>query len=451
MTTRKTVGWLVFAALMMLILVELPGIAARVCFAAGTRFYASGHYSAAATAFAGAVMLGQGSARGHVELGSTYLALKKYADAEKEFLKAQSMDDDSCAACGLGAAYHGLDRVDAAEKQFQRAMSLNPGDVCAYRESGKMYYERGKYRDAIAAFKRAVTFSPTYGNYMYLGNSYVYARDYEPGVEAYKKAIQLAPKDVSAHYQLAIAYDYSQRYEESVKVYKEVIKLDPDYESAHYSLALAYLALHNKPAALEQYDALRKIDSDRAVELMEDIRSSENRQRGKEKLYFVPLSHFSAASLTKLVNSCKQKTGIDVIVMQPVPFSLATIDKRRQQIIAEEAINLMKLRYPNLASDPNAVVIGLTDEDLFIRRRDSQYAFSYRTQRRFAVVSSARMDPANLGSAANEALVEARLRKMVLKNIGILYYLLPTNHDPNSVLYEDVGVVEDLDNMGEDF
>jgi len=451
MTTRKTVGWLVFAALMMLILVELPGIAARVCFAAGTRLYATGHYSAAATAFTGAVMLGQGSARSHVELGSTYLALKKYADAEKEFLKARSMDDDSCAACGLGVAYHGLDRLDAAEKEFQRAMSLNPSDVCAYRESGKMYYERGKYREAITAFKQALTYSPTYGNYMYLGNSYVFARDYEPGVEAYKKAIELAPKDVSARYQLAIAYDYLQRYEESVKTYKEVIKLDPKYESAHYSLALAYLALHNKPAALEQYEALRKIDSETATELFEEIRVLENRQRGKEKLYFVPLSHFSAASLTRLVNSCKQKTGLEAIVMQPVPFSLSTIAKRRQQVIAEEAINLMKLRYPNLASDPNAVVIGLTDEDLFIRRRDSQYAFSYRTQRRFAVVSSARMDPANLGSAANEALVEARLRKMVLKNIGILYYLLPTNHDPNSVLYEDVGVVEDLDNMGEDF
>src|SRR6185295_9170801 len=210
---------LVFAALMMLILVELPGIAARVCFAAGTRFYATGHYSAAATAFAGAVLLGQGSARGHVELGSTYLALKKYADAEKEFLKARNLDDDSCAACGLGVAYHGLDREEAAEKEFQRAISLNPNDVCAYRESGKMYYERGKYRDAIAAFKRALTLSPGYGNYMYLGNSYVFARDYEPGVEAYNKAIQLDPKNARAHFQLGIAYDYLQRYEESVKAY----------------------------------------------------------------------------------------------------------------------------------------------------------------------------------------------------------------------------------------
>ncbi|HSE17950.1 MAG TPA: tetratricopeptide repeat protein [Pyrinomonadaceae bacterium] len=451
MTKRKTVGWVVFAALMMLILVELPGVAARVCFAAGTRFYTSGHYSAAATAFAGAVLLGQGSARSHVELGSTYLALKKYAAAEKAFLKAKSLDDESCASCGLGMAYHGLGRHDDAEREFKHSISLNPSDVCPYRESGRMYYERGMYPEAIAAFNRTVSLEPSYGNYMYLGNAHVYARDYEPGVEAYKKAIELRPKDERVHYQLGIAYEYMRRFGDAAREFNETLKLDPEHESARYSLALAYVALHNKPAALEQYESLRKIDADSAAELLEHIGVLENRERGKEKLYFVPLNNFPAASLKRLVNSCKQKTGIDVIVTQPVPFVLSTVDKRRQQVIAEEAINLMKLHYPNLASDPNAVVIGLTDEDLFVHRKEWEWAFSYRMQGRFAVVSSARMNPASFGGAANDVLTESRLRKMVLKNIGALYYFMPLNHDPKSVLYEGVGSVADLDNMGEDF
>jgi tetratricopeptide (TPR) repeat protein len=451
MTKRKTVGWVVFVVLMMAILVELPGIAARFCFAAGTRFYASGHYTAAATAFSGGVLLSSGTARGYLELGSAYLALKKYAEAEKAFLKAKSLDDESCASCGLGAAYYGLGRHDDAEREFKRAITINPNDVCAYRESGKMYYERGMYPEAIAAFKRAVASEPGYGNYMYLGNAYVYARDFEPGIEAYKKAIQLKPKSVRVHFQLAIAYDYLRRFEESAEEYRQCIKLDPKYEEAHYSLALAYVALHNKPAALSQYETLKKLNAEMAAGLLEDIGFSENRERGKEKLYFVPLHDFSAASLTKLVNSCKQKIGIEVIVTEPVPFALSTVDKRRQQVIAEEAINLMKLRYPKLVSDPNAIIIGLTDEDLFVRGEDWQWAFSYRMQGRFAVVSSARMDPANLGGSANEVLTESRLRKMVLKNIGILYYYLPLNHNPKSVLYEEVGGVEDLDKMGEDF
>jgi tetratricopeptide (TPR) repeat protein len=286
---------------------------------------------------------------------------------------------------------------------------------------------------------------------MYIGNAHVYAREYEAGVDAYKKAIKLKPNDLRAHVQLAIAYDYLRRYEEAAEQYKEALKIDPKDEDAHYSLAVIYVSLHNKPAAREQYEILRKLNPNTAAELRDELGSWEPRVRGKETLYFVPLNNFSAASLTKLVNFCKQKTGLNVIVKEPVPFTLSTVDKRRQQVIAEEAIELIKVRYPSLVVDPNAVVIGLTDEDMFMRTEDWQYTFSYRKGARFAVVSSARMNPVNFGGLANEVLTESRFRKMVLKNIGVLYYLHPTNYDPRSVLYDGVEAVEDLDKMGEDF
>jgi len=417
MTVRKTVGWLVFAALAVIFVLQMPRIAAR----------------------------------GYIHLGSSYFALKRYGQAEKAYLHAKALADDSCAACGLGMTYSALGRQDDAEKEFQRSMRLDPNDACPYAQSGTMYYDHGKYPEAIAAFKRAVVLLPSYGSYMLLGNSYVYTRDYEASVEAYKKAIQIDPKNVRAYYQLGIAYDYQQRYDESIKVYNEVLKIDPHHQGARYYLAVAYAAQHNKRAAIEQYEILRKNNAESAGELLESIDLVDKRQKGKEKLYFVPLGNFSAASLTKLANSSKQKTGIEVIVTQPVPFALTTVDKRRQQVIAEEAINLMKARYPELASDPNAIVIGLTNDDLFIRENEDQYAFCYRMIARFAVVSSARMDPTNVGGSANELLTETRMRKMLLKNIGILYYRMPVNYDPKSLLYEGVEEVADIDKMGDDF
>src|SRR5215217_2814569 len=417
MTVRKTVGWLVFAALAVIFILQVPRIAAR----------------------------------GYISLGSSYFALKRYGKAEKAYLHAKALADDSCAACGLGMTYSALGRHEDAEKEFQRAMRLNPNDACAYAQLGTMYYDLGKYQEAIAAFKRAVEVWPSYGSYMLLGNSYVYTRDYEPSIEAYKKAIQIDPKNVRAYYQLGISYDYQQRYEESIKVYNDLLKIDSDHQRARYYLAIAYAAQHNKRAAIEQYEILRKNNAESAADLLEAINLAEKRKKGEEKLYFVPLGNFPTASLAKFANASKQKTGIEVIVTQPVPFALTTVDKRRQQVIAEEAINLMRARYPELASDPNATVIGLTNEDLFIRGEDDESAFCYRMLARFAVVSSARLDPANLGGSANDLVTESRMRKMLLKNIGILYYHMPVNHDPKSVLFEDVDEVEDLDKMGEEF
>ncbi len=451
-TVRKTVGWVIFALLVLVILIQVPCIASRMCYNAGRKFYAAGKYQSAAFAYRGSVLFDRGYAQGYIQLGSAYLALKKYDQAENAFFSAKAIYDDSYAACGLGMVYHHLKRDDAAEKEFQRAMRLDPTDWCAYNELARMNYDLGKYHEAVDGFKKTLTMTQTSGIYVYLGNSYVYVREYEPGVEAYKQALQLNPKNEAAHCQLGVAYEYLQRYEEAAAEYKETIKLDPKDDWSRYSLALMYMALHNKPAALEQYDILRKTDPDTATELLQELALPEVRERGKEKLYFVPLNNFSAASLTKLVNFCKQKFGVQPIVTEPVPFALTTVDKQRQQVIAEEAVELIKLKNRALVSDPNAVVIGLTDQDMYIRRNKNwQWAFGYWRQRRFAVVSSARMNPANLGGAADDVLTEARLRKMVLKNIGVLFYQYPTNSNPTSVLFDDIHGVDDLDKMGEDF
>jgi tetratricopeptide (TPR) repeat protein len=451
MSVRKTVGWVIFAALMLVLIIEIPGAASRACFRAGSNFYALGRYQAAATAFGGSVILDRRFARGYLELGSSYIALKNYALAEKAFLRAKAINDDSCAACGLGKTYYRSGRYDDAEKEFQRSINLNSNDWCAYDERALMHYELGKYQEAIEGFKRVLAITPNSGSYLYIGNSHVYLREYEAGVDAYKHAIELNPKNKRAHYQLGIAYNYLRRYEDAAAEFKETLKLDPKDYSARYSLAWIYTLMHNKPAALAEYEILRKNDPEMAADFMDEVLLTGNRQRGQEKLYFVPLSNYPAASLTNLVNFCKKKLGVQATLIQPLPFSISTIDKRRQQVIAEEAIALIQLKYPNLAADHNAILIGLTDEDMFIRNENSQWAFSYRTHGRFAVVSSARMDPAKLGGSANEVLTEARTRKMVLKNIGLLYYLHPRNFNPKSVLYDGVEAVEDLDKMGEDF
>lgn len=451
MKIRKTIGWLVFAGLMVVVILAVRCAASEAFYRAGSRFYDSGKYQAAANAFRGSVILDGRFARGYIQLGYSYVALKKYPQAEQAFLKAKAIKDNSWAACGLGVTYLSEKRNDDAEKEFRRGMSLNPTDTCSFNELAIMNYDLGKYQEALAGFKQVSTITPSSGTYVYIGNSHVYMREYEPGVDAYKHAIELNPKNKRAHHQLAIAYNYMRRYEDAASEYKEVLKLDPKDSSVHYALASVYMLLHNKPAALEHYEMVRKLDPNNAAELMEELSVSEARQRGKEKLYFVPLGNYSTASLTKLANFCKQKLGIQAILTDPVPFALTTVDKKRQQLIAEEAVALIKSKNPNLVADPNAVVIGLTDQDMYIRKYDWQYAFSYWAQLRFSVVSSARMNPANLGGSPDELLTESRMRKMVLKNIGVLYYVYPTNYDPKSVLYDEINSVEDLDRMGENF
>ena len=88
---------------------------------------------------------------------------------------------------------------------------------------------------------------------------------------------------------------------------------------------------------------------------------------------------------------------------------------------------------------------------MYIRKYNWQFAFTFRMFDKYAVVSIARMNPVNLGHQADEELLRARMRKMVTNNIGLLFYHYQQNDNPRSVLYGNIGGIEELDAMGEEF
>lgn len=171
--------------------------------------------------------------------------------------------------------------------------------------------------------------------------------------------------------------------------------------------------------------------------------------RGSGKIYFVPLGDFSPAKVEALAAYYRDKYGIVSETLHAVPISPASVNPERGQLVAEAAVELMKASAPNLVEDPQAILIGLTSEDMYIYEYTWQFSFSWRQEGRYAVVSDARMSIRTRGAPAGVEM--SRLRKMVTKNIGVLYYRLPTSDHPRSVLYKDIGGVEELDYMGEEF
>ena len=67
------------------------------------------------------------------------------------------------------------------------------------------------------------------------------------------------------------------------------------------------------------------------------------------------------------------------------------------------------------------------------------------------MVSTGRMDPAFFGRPSDESLTELRLKKLITKNIGLMYFGYFQSSDPKSVLYQSILSIGDLDRVGEDF
>jgi predicted Zn-dependent protease len=172
------------------------------------------------------------------------------------------------------------------------------------------------------------------------------------------------------------------------------------------------------------------------------------------RLYVVAIGEVPKDLMEDLVSRLHANVGVAISVLSPVGFDSVTFDRTRSQMAADDLILAVRRRYPAVARDARARVIGITSYDMNVKSMRDRWTFTFSLRSEdshIAVVSYARMNPVNLGAPANDELLRSRLRKMLMKNIGIMYYGLPASQDPTSVLYRDILGVNDLDRVTEDF
>ncbi len=115
--------------------------------------------------------------------------------------------------------------------------------------------------------------------------------------------------------------------------------------------------------------------------------------------------------------------------------------------IADEAFKLT-----NKFQDKHDNTFSLVITDLDINSEGSHARYNYATHfNHLSVVSTARIDPKNIGEQENEQLKKARLFKLINKAIGQQVYGYATSSDIRSVMYGPITSLQDLDKMGSAF
>lgn len=175
---------------------------------------------------------------------------------------------------------------------------------------------------------------------------------------------------------------------------------------------------------------------------------SSARLRGQGQVVLVPFSDFPEATAQQIAQHFQTKYALTIRAGTALPLPDHAIDRDRDQVDSDALMSMLERAYP----DTDSVVIGLTTADMFIRDVDWSYAFSNRREPRLAVVSPFRMDRGCFGiTLANDDTRMARLRKMVGKNIGVLFYKLPLSNHPRSMMYAQIGGPQELDTIREEF
>jgi hypothetical protein len=149
--------------------------------------------------------------------------------------------------------------------------------------------------------------------------------------------------------------------------------------------------------------------------------------------------------------------GSPVGILEPIALArqadgLLVVDQQRSQVGAAAVERLVRATYPMLWGDRDVTIVILTGQDLWLENTPSQrYAFGTATARNagggFAVVSSARMDPAAYGQTADPAVLERRMHALIGKYLALLRYGAKPSTDPTSPVYNAVQSPADLDRM----
>ena len=200
------------------------------------------------------------------------------------------------------------------------------------------------------------------------------------------------------------------------------------------------------------FSELRLVHDDgRAIDLLAPVAQPSLIPLAKDvRIFIVPLGAVQGLGLDELPKFYQERYGMSVKLVEPIPLEPETLNRARKQRIVEEMVQLMRRRLPELAKDKSTFLIGVTDEDIYIRDVNWDFTYTaYKTRQRAGVVSSHRFVPHPL--AGNETLLRARVRKMITRTIGFVVFKLPRTDDPSSVMYREIYGSASADLMSDSF
>lgn len=106
---------------------------------------------------------------------------------------------------------------------------------------GLDFYGRYQYRDAIAAFDKAIDENPdNYKVYSAKGITLCFQGNYKQGMDMINKTLEMKPDYFAAFYDMAMAYKLQKNYDKSLVWFEKNIKADPENVWSYYGISTIY-------------------------------------------------------------------------------------------------------------------------------------------------------------------------------------------------------------------
>jgi tetratricopeptide (TPR) repeat protein len=218
-------------------------------------------------------------------LAQSCLWAKQYACAQEQFREMlQRAPDSAVVHIFMGEALDGLDRTPEAISELQTAARLAPTEPNVHFGLGYLYWKSQKLDDAEQEFKAELAQDATHAQAMaYLGDIEMKRGNAEGALPLLRKAVQLRSDLRIAHMDLGTILAQQKQYPEAAAAFRRAVDLDPKQSDAHFRLANLYKAMGNSAAAEKEFAAVRQLQENPADDMVHTMPAAPPSLEGESK------------------------------------------------------------------------------------------------------------------------------------------------------------------------
>ncbi len=122
-----------------------------------------------------------------------------------------------------------------------------------YFQSGKKYFDQGKYQEAVIEFRNAIEIDTKFAEaHLQLAHAYLRLNATGDALRELQETVKLAPQNSGPKMELAPLLITQRQYEQADSLMRAVLKADPQNAQAHAILGLRYQAVHDFPNAIQE-------------------------------------------------------------------------------------------------------------------------------------------------------------------------------------------------------
>ncbi|HVF51906.1 MAG TPA: tetratricopeptide repeat protein [Pyrinomonadaceae bacterium] len=188
----------------------------------------------------------------HFNAGLALSRAGEFARAVGPLRRALELEPENEAARrALALSLVGVERFQEASREIARLLARAPRDASLLELAAQSFMRQRRYAEASVVLRRRLDLPGATGQmWAQYGDALDGAGRTSAAVEAYERAVALAPEVNATRYGLGYLYWKSLRYDEAERVLLELLKRDPADARAAYTLGDLYLAKGDAPRSL---------------------------------------------------------------------------------------------------------------------------------------------------------------------------------------------------------